>query len=56
MDIAILIAVGISHLVTTMLLIRAIEKNQQLRAVNARLKDANRRLVNAAMPARRQKP
>jgi hypothetical protein len=53
MNVAILIAVAISHLATTGLLIREIEANRQLRYVNNRLKDANRRLFDAAMPTKK---
>jgi hypothetical protein len=55
MDYAILTAVGISHLVTSLLLVRALDRNHQLRRINAKLRDANRRLINATMPARRTK-
>jgi hypothetical protein len=53
MDVAILIAVAISHLATTGLLIREIEANRQLRRTNAQLKDANRRMFRAAMPTKK---
>jgi hypothetical protein len=50
----ILIVVGLSHLATTAMLIREIERNRQLRAFTVRLKEANRRLVNTWNPIRKE--
>jgi hypothetical protein len=54
MQTVILIAVAISHLATTGMLIREIERTRQLRQHVERLKQANRRLVNTWNPIRKE--
>ena len=53
MDTAILVAVGISHLVTSMLLIRAMQKIQRLEAANRKLRGFVNRLITVNTPPKR---
>ena len=56
MDIAILIAVGISHLATSLLLIRAMQKIQRLEAANRKLRGFVNRLITVNTPPKRSNP
>jgi hypothetical protein len=53
---AILTVVAISHLATSLLLIRALDKNYRHKAVIEKQRQQIRRLITVATPPRRTKP